>query len=149
MIDSILENARQIAIETQNQIGLTRRLLLKSNSDLFEKIIDRYDYINNLNTQIENACFTAISQIDANFSKQERVLIRATLFISIKLEELAGCCVNIIRKTRTLSEGGALPPTDFDGLLEVIHDSLPLILQVMAQRNLSDAVKICKRELMN
>ena len=59
-LESIEENFRFLALEVANQAKATATFLEAPTHSLFDKIVSRDDYIDNLKNIIENKCFSKI-----------------------------------------------------------------------------------------
>ena len=148
MIRTINENLMMMVIETENQVKLTYELIADFNTDLIEQIIVKDDYIDNLKTQIENACFSTLHQTEVEITKREVDRIRASHIICVNLERIADFCVNIVKQTRYLTELAFIHRYEFDPFFEEIDSAMADIAKVLEKGDLYGALKICKSEFV-
>jgi len=145
MIESTLENARLLVIETEGQVNITFNLLNEFNENLLEKIANKDDYIDQLKTTIENDCFSGIH--NQKVLQQENInLIRSIHIICVNLERIADFCVNIARQTHYLTSLTCLHEYDYQTMFSEIRKGLSLIIEVLEKRELSGALDICRIE---
>jgi len=142
----ILGNFKFLAIETENQINLTYGLLLDFNLEVLEKIGAKDDYIDNLKTTIENACFSRIATFKPSTNQEAINRIRAIHISSINLERIADFCVNITRQTRYLSSNAFLNQYDYKTMFKIIQESITSITRVYDENDLTGALHICRAE---
>ncbi len=143
---SILGNFKFLAIETENQIKLTHGLLSDFNLEVLEKIVSKDDYIDNLKTNIENACFARIATLKPSHHQETINKIRAIHIICINLERIADFCVNITRQTQYLSSKSFLQQYDYKTMFKIIQQSITSITRVYTDNDLTGALQICKAE---
>lgn len=142
----ILGNFKFLAIETENQIKLTHGLLLDFNLELLEKIGSKDDYIDNLKTTIENACFSRISELKPSSNQETINRVRAIHIICVNLERIADFCVNITRQTQYLANMAYLDGYDYKIMFKVILNAVSDITRVFENNDLTGALHICKAE---
>ncbi|SLM32647.1 conserved hypothetical protein [Desulfamplus magnetovallimortis] len=142
----ILGNFKFLAIETENQIKLTYGLLSDFNLEVLEKIGAKDDYIDNLKTTIENACFSRIATLKPSINQEIINRIRAVHIICVNLERIADFCVNITRQTRYLTSNAFLQQYDYKTMFTIIQKSLSSITRVYDDNDLTGALHICKAE---
>ncbi|SLM32854.1 conserved hypothetical protein [Desulfamplus magnetovallimortis] len=143
---NILANFKFLAIETENQIKLTRGLLSDFNLEVLEKIGAKDDYIDNLKTTVENACFSTIATLKPAGNQDAITRIRAIHIMCINLERIADFCVNITRQTRFLSSSECIQKYDYKTMFNVIQRSISTIMKVFDANDLNGALQICKAE---
>lgn len=145
-MEIIKDNFRFLVIEAEGQLKLTYGLLSQFDLRVMEKIAAKDDYIDNLKTTIENACFSTIHSAKQALGQNELNDIRALHVMAVNLERIADYCVNIGRQTRYLSDVGLLSRYDFKSMFMEIQKALAQISQVFAARELSGALAICRSE---
>jgi phosphate uptake regulator len=144
-VEGLDENFRFIAIEVGNQINATYEFLQNPTPTLYDKIISRDDYIDNLKNVIENKCFSRI-HFSRHSSQEEINVIRAAQIMCVNLERIADFCVNIARQMGYLRDHRFLNEFDYGHMFEEIQDATERILPGFHRRDLSDALAICRSE---
>ena len=143
---AIIGNFKLLAIETENQIKLTHGLLSDFNIDVLEKITAQDDYIDNLKTIVENACFSDIYNMKRSPDMAPLNRIRALHIICVNLERIADFCVNIARQTQYLTSKDFIQKYDYQTMFAEIQKSVSQITRVFDHGNLSQALEICRAE---
>ncbi|MGD9251215.1 MAG: PhoU domain-containing protein [Desulfobacterales bacterium] len=143
--ESLEENLKFLVLEVESQVTLTFRLLNDADPDLLEKVTAKDDYVDNLKTIIENACFSRLHG-SAGKGTDDIKIIRATQTIAVNLERIADFCVNIARQTEYLIEFTQLHQSNFQEMFALIQTSTKLILPALQKQDLSEALKICRSE---
>lgn len=144
-LDELRENFKFLLIEITGQIQTTRVLLKHPGSLSFKKMASRDDYIDNLKTIVENACFSRIHGGEA-IDQKEINLLRVIHTISVNLERIADFCVNIAQQLEYLSDLAFIQRFDSQTMLDIIETSVSKILNTFDGRQLSDALDICRSE---
>ena len=144
-LDELRENFKFLLIEITGQIQTTRALLKQPGSLSFKKMASRDDYIDNLKTIVENACFSRIHGGEA-IDQKEINLLRVIHTISINLERIADFCVNIVKQLEYLSDLAFIQRFDSQTMLDIIETSVSKIPSTLDGRQLSDALDICRSE---
>ncbi|MEW6260795.1 MAG: PhoU domain-containing protein [Thermodesulfobacteriota bacterium] len=144
-LDELRENLKFLWIEIVGLIQTTKALLDQPGSLFYKKMASRDDYIDNLKTIVENACFFRIHGGDA-VEREEINLLRSIHTISINLERIADFCVNIARQVEYLSDPIFVQRFEYKTLLEVIESETMKILPALDERDLSAALEVCRSE---
>ncbi len=144
-LPTIVDNARFLVTEVQEQVKLTCGLLNEIDRGLIEKIAAKDDYIDNLKTTVENLCFSRIHN-DKDADEDEANAVRSLHVICVNLERIADFCVNICRQTDYLADGTFIHDYDYQTMFTVIQEGLSRVIPVFGDRNLSGALDICKTE---
>jgi phosphate uptake regulator len=144
-LKTIIDNARFLVTEVQDQVKLTCGLLNDYNPDLLEKIASKDDYADNLKSTVEDLCFFRIHG-GGSVDTKEINDIRSLHIICVNLERIADYCVNIARQTHYLSDCAFIHDYDYQPMFTEIQTALSRISSVFASRNLSGALDICKAE---
>ncbi|GBC59631.1 hypothetical protein DENIS_0570 [Desulfonema ishimotonii] len=145
-MENIVENFRFLAIETENQVKLTYGLLSRFDEKLLDKIGSKDDYIDNLKTTVENACFSRIHSSTSHISPEKLNDIRAIHIICVNLERVADFCVNITRQLQYLSDPSFIQRYDYKTMFAEIQKGLSAITPVFDNRTLSGALDVCRVE---
>ncbi len=140
------ENFRFLILEVANQVDATRNFMRNNDEKLFEKIVSRDDYIDNLKAVIENVIFSTIHQ-DHSLDQKAINIIRAKNIICSNLERIADFCVNIVRQIGYIKNIYCLKQFDHEPFFDEVRKCFPLILPVLDNGNLTKALIICEAEL--
>ena len=143
--ESFEENLNFLVLEVESQVTLTFRLLSDSESSLIEKIAAKDDYVDNLKTIIENACFACLHGSGDDLC-EDVTTIRAAQAIAVNLERIADYCVNIARQTEYLIEFSQLHQSNFQEMFALIQEGLKAVLPALRDRDLAQALRICRTE---
>jgi len=146
-IDEIRENFKFLWIEISGQIVATAEILNHPSARTFNKICSRDDYIDNLKTTVENACFSRIHSTEP-LEKEEINTIRTIHIICVNLERIADFCVNIARQLEYLSEPNFIHRFDYHSMIQEIEHNVSNILPAFDDRKLSSALNICRSEYL-
>jgi phosphate uptake regulator len=139
------ENFKFISLEVANQIKATTRFLNSPSHELYDKIVSRDDYIDNLKNIVENNCFSKI-HTDKRISKKRIDEIRSIHIICVNLERIADFCVNIVRQVGYLSDPKFLHRFDYKSMMTEIRKSVSQILSSHDKQDLGGALSICRSE---
>ncbi len=134
-----------MVLEVKNQVYNTFDFLNSPEPDLYEKIINKDDYIDNLKNVIENKCFSKILPA-SGLLKQEINKIRAIHIITVNLERIGDFCVNITEQMKYLSNYKVLYGFNYEEMLTEIVQALASINSAMRKDDLSLALDICRSE---
>ncbi len=145
-MENILENFRFLVIETENQVKLTYGLLSDYRPKLLEKIDSKDDYIDNLKTTVENDCFSRMQSLGGAENLERRNQVRAIHIMAVNLERIADYCVNMGRQTHYLTSMDFLLRYDYKSMFAEIQRALSRISDVMENRDLAEALIICRSE---
>jgi phosphate uptake regulator/thiamine kinase-like enzyme len=143
--EGLEENLKFIALEVENQTRATVNFISQPSRKLYETIITKDDYIDNLKTIIENKCFSII-HTQKDLQKKDINRIRSIQTICVNLERIADFCVNIVRQMSYLEDYRMLKKYDYDAMMSEIQNALSKILPVLSQADLTGALMICKAE---
>ncbi|MCU0599768.1 MAG: phosphotransferase [Desulfobacterales bacterium] len=143
--EGLEENLKFIAIEVENQTRSTVSFINQPSRKLYESIITKDDYIDNLKTIIENKCFSII-HTNKELKKKDINRIRSIQTICVNLERIADFCVNIVRQMSYLEDYRILKKYDYDAMMSEIQNALSKVLPVLSQADLTGALVICKAE---
>jgi len=139
------ENFKFISLEVANQIKATTSFLSSPSHELYDKIVSRDDYIDNLKNIVENNCFSKI-HTDKRISKKRIDEIRSVHIMCVNLERIADFCVNIVGQVGYLSDPAFLHRFDYKSMLAEIKKSASQILPSHERQDLGGALSICRSE---
>jgi phosphate uptake regulator len=143
--EGLQENLKFITLEVENQTRSTIRFMEQPSRKLYETIIAKDDYIDNLKTVIENKCFSII-HTNPSLGKKDINRIRSIQTISVNLERIADFCVNIIRQMSYLEDYRVLKRYEYDPMMAEIRQALARVLPVLSKGDLTGALAVCKAE---
>lgn len=146
ILNDLDENFRFLILEVTNQVDVTRNFMRTNDKKLFEKIVSRDDYIDNLKAVIENVIFSKIHQ-EHSLDQKAINIIRAKNIICSNLERIADFCVNIVRQVGYIKKISCLENFDHEPFFDEVQKCFPLILPVLEEGNLTKALVICEAEL--
>jgi phosphate uptake regulator len=144
-LESIEENFRFLALEVVNQAKATASFLDAPSHALFDKIVSRDDYIDNLKNIIENKSFSKIHS-DAGITKRSIDHIRALHIIAVNLERIADFCVNVVKQMAYFSDPHFLKRFDHQAMMQEIVRGLTTIQAMGDKEDLSAALAVCRCE---
>jgi phosphate uptake regulator len=144
-IESLEENFRFLTIEATNLVEATLSFLDAPSRTLFERIISRDDYVDNLKNVIENTCFSKIHG-GADISGRMVDTIRSVQIMCANLERIADFCVNITRQVEHFADPRFLHRYDYRAMFTIIRDGLARIAPTRRGADLTGALEICKAE---
>jgi phosphate uptake regulator len=143
--EGLEENLKFIILEVENQVRSMADFMAHPTRGLYERIINKDDYIDNLKTIIENNCFSIIHS-DKSLRKKEVNRIRSIQTIGVNLERIADFCVNIARQMQYLTDIEFIQGYGYRPMIDEISDGLARILPVLRASDLTGALAICKTE---
>ncbi len=143
--EGIKENFKFIIIETRKQLNATLEFFESPDPSVYDKIYSRDDYIDNLKTIIENKCFARINTIK-NLPPDEINEIRAIQICCVNLERIADNFVNMIRQMGHLENQSFINQYHYKEQFKKIQEGLDRIDFVLEEKNMSDALAVCKIE---
>lgn len=143
--EGLEENLKFIILEVENQVRSMADFMVHPTRSLYERIINKDDYIDNLKTIIENNCFSIIHS-DKSLRKKEVNRIRSIQTIGVNLERIADFCVNIARQMQYLTDIEFIQGYGYRPMIREISEGLPRILPVLQASDLTGALAICKTE---
>ncbi len=143
-IKTIEENFRFLILEVQNQVRETLSFLEHPTPKVYDKIISKDDYIDNLKNIIENKCFSSLNTLNLDQDSINR--LRAIHVMAINLERIADYCVNIARQMGYLSSPKIIEILSYKEKMEDVYNAIGSIINVFDSRNLPGALAICRLE---
>ena len=143
--EGLEENLKFIILEVENQVRSMAEFMAHPTRRLYERIISKDDYIDNLKTIIENNCFSIIHS-DKSLRKKEVNRIRSIQTIGVNLERIADFCVNIARQMQYLSDIETIQNYGYRPMIDEIIEGLVRVLPVLRSSDLTGALAICKTE---
>ncbi|WP_022661572.1 PhoU domain-containing protein [Paucidesulfovibrio longus] len=139
------ENFRFIVLEVEKQVRATADFVSAPGRQLYNRIVSRDDYVDNLKTIIENKCYSRIHS-DKQLDSRQVNKIRSMQVMCVNLERIADYCVNIVRQVGYLQDTRQLDEYPSEELYALISASLAGILDAFRKEDMSAALAICKAE---
>ncbi len=145
-LELLENNFAFMLLQVVRQVTDVHKLLQhKKNRHLAEKILERDDSINNLNSAIEtqaNALLAAASS-PAKFLQD---YVHAVHTAAHNLESIADFCVDIAAQTKHFQSLKKLQKYHYRSALQIILKALHLVEKAFREKDLALAVKICTSE---
>ncbi|QAZ67223.1 PhoU domain-containing protein [Solidesulfovibrio carbinolicus] len=142
----IERNFKFLLVEIERQIAGTIEVLKHRDEKAIAKIEARDDYIDNLKSVIENACFATLHG-ETRPTAPEVARIRAFHIIGSNLERVGDHAVNVVRQTRHYDDPRCLLRYDYKPFFQEIQNALGWMPKAVLERDMAAALKICRCEL--
>jgi phosphate uptake regulator/aminoglycoside phosphotransferase (APT) family kinase protein len=144
-LEGLEENFRFLVLEVTSQMSDTRAFVAAPTHALYDKVVSRDDYIDNLKNIVEDKCYSRIHSA-RGLSKRDIDRIRGLQIISGNLERIADYCVNIAGQMRYLKDLSVLARQNPAPLFDIIEEALAHILEVRSRADVNGALGICRAE---
>ncbi len=145
ILEGIEENFRFMVLEVSKQVASTLNVVERPDQECIKRIESRDDYIDNLKSVIENACWGRIhGSTDRN--KRTLDLVRAANIININLERIADYAVNIVSQMQYLTEPAFIKRYDYRAPFVDVDKALGLVFQALTRQDVKLALRICRAE---
>lgn len=141
----IEQNLRFMLLELKKQLEATLQVLENPSEEAIQEIENRDDYLDNLKSVVENACFSQIHH-RPGLEKRKVDQLRALQTAAINLERLADHVVNIVRQTRHLAPTEFLARYDYQPFFDEIFTALTMVLPAFLEQDMAKAFRICVAE---
>ncbi|OLN29890.1 hypothetical protein DVDV_0887 [Desulfovibrio sp. DV] len=142
----IERNFKFLLVEIERQIEGTIAVLEHRDEKAIAKIEARDDYIDNLKSVIENACFATLHG-ETRPSAPEVARIRAFHIIGSNLERVGDHAVNVVRQTRHYDDPECVKRYAYKPFFQEIRNALAWMPKAVLERDMATALKICRCEL--
>ncbi|EFL51286.1 phosphate uptake regulator, PhoU [Solidesulfovibrio fructosivorans JJ]] len=139
-------NFKFLLVEVERQIEATLAVVERHDERAIAKIEARDDYIDNLKSVIENACFATLHG-GKRPSAAEVAYIRSFNIIGNNLERVGDHAVNIVRQTRHYDDPECIKRYDYKPFFDEVKHAFDWMPKAVLERNMSAALKICRCEL--
>lgn len=143
--DGLDENFNFLLTEAKRQVSRTCQYLSTFEDSLFDKIISKDDYIDNLKTTIENSCFSSLNRLEKE-NVEEINRVRATHVICINLERIADFSVNIANQVLFVRKRQIWESYDYPTMCRTIIEAMERIPFHLRDIDIGEALAICKSE---
>jgi len=142
----IEKNFQFLLVEVERQIEGTLAVVENHDEKGIAKVEARDDYIDNLKSVIENACFATLHG-ETRPSALEVAQIRAFHIIASNLERVGDHAVNVVRQTRHYDDPECIKRYPYKPFFDEIRHALAWIPAAVLGRDMATALKICRCEL--
>ncbi len=146
--EGLEENFTFLVAEVERQARATLSFLDAPSHELYDRIVGRDDYIDNLKTVIENKCYGHFHNVEPGrgLDKQAANRVRAIQVMTVNLERVADFFINILQQTNYLSDHAFIHGYTYREMFEEILACLGRILPALRQADISGALSVCKAE---
>jgi len=145
--EGLEENFTFLVAEVERQVRATLSFLDRPSHSLYDRIVGRDDYVDNLHAVIENKCYSHFHENGGqSLDKATANRVRAIQVITVNLERVADFCVNIVQQTNYLTDHDFLHSYNYVEMFEEIESCLGHIQPVFQSGNLADALTLCRAE---
>ena len=145
ILEGIEENFRFMVLEVSKQVSSALLVVERPDLERIKRIESRDDYIDNLKSVIENACWGRIhGSTDRN--KRTLDLVRAANIININLERIADYAVNIVSQMQYLTDPAFIHRYDYRAPFVDVDKALGLVFPALTRQDVRLALRICRAE---
>jgi phosphate uptake regulator len=142
----IERNFKFLLVEIERQIEGTIAVLEHRDEKAIAKIEARDDYLDNLKSVIENACFATLHG-ETRPTAPEVARIRAFHIIGSNLERVGDHAVNVVRQTRHFDDPQCIKRYPYKPFFKEITNALGWMPKAVLEHDMAAALKICRCEL--
>lgn len=146
--EGLEENFTFMVAEVERQVRATSSFLDAPSHALYDRIVGRDDYIDNLKTVIENKCYGHFHK-DIGPGGLDKALanrVRAIQVMCVNLERVADFCVNVVQQTNYLTDHAFLHGYSYKEMFTEIEACLARLLSTFQQADISGALSVCRAE---
>ncbi|MDR3641254.1 MAG: PhoU domain-containing protein [Humidesulfovibrio sp.] len=146
--EGLEENFTFMVAEVERQVRATLNFLESPSHSLYDHIVGRDDYIDNLKTVIENKCYGHFHESEAGrgLDKAKGNRVRAIQVMCVNLERLADFCVNVVQQTNYLTDHAFLSSYAYREMFTEIEACIARVLPAFQQGDISGALSVCRAE---
>jgi len=146
--EGLEENLTFMVAEVERQVRATLNFLDQPSHSLYDHIVGRDDYIDNLKTVIENKCYGHFHETEAGraLDKTTANRVRAIQVICVNLERVADYCVNVVQQTNYLTDHAFLSSYAYREMFTEIETCISRVLPAFQQADISGALAVCRAE---
>lgn len=136
------ENFRFMIMEVRRHVVRTQGLLERPES-VYEPVVSRDEYVDNLRTVIHAKCFALVGEVE---DKWELGRLEAIDRIATELERIADFCESILDQIGYVEPLALLRERDYSSYFDEILGGIDLIEAAMEDREVKTALRICRAE---
>jgi len=146
--EGLEENFTFMVAEVERQARATLNFLDTPSHSLYDHIVGRDDYIDNLKTVIENKCYGHFHKNEEGrgLDKARSNRVRAIQVMCVNMERVADFCVNIVQQTNYLTDHAFLHSYAYREMFVEIEACLARVLPAFQQADISGALSVCRSE---
>jgi phosphate uptake regulator len=144
--ETVDENLRFLIVEVLKQVERTRAYFNKPTQRLFDSLLARDDYIDNLKSLIQRKVLRYAVDADSGHNKAHVHLLNSVDVATINLERIADFCVNVVDQLGYIQNPKVLEKVDFTPFFEQVTGGLSLIEHALFDRDIQEATAICRAE---
>lgn len=145
ILEGIEENFRFMVLEVSKQVASALQAVERPDPERIKRIESRDDYIDNLKSVIENACWGRIHG-SRDTTKRTLDLVRAANIININLERIADYAVNIVSQVQYLTDPAFIRRYDYRDPFVDVDKALGLVFPALTRQDVGLALRICRAE---
>lgn len=142
----IEKNFQFLLLEVERQMEGTLAIVEKRDELAIAKIEARDDYIDNLKSVVENACFATL-HAEKRPNAPDVARIRALNIIGNNLERVGDHAVNVVRQTRHYDDPACIKRYAYLPFFAEIRQALAWTPKAVLERDMTAALRICRSEL--
>ena len=139
----VWDNLDLLVMEVRTLVGEVHELVVGTSQE-YDKPYSREDYIDNLETTVDNEVFEAIRV--GSVTAGQVNLLRAVQAIASNLERIADFAINIIAQLQYFKDPRFIDNFAVDPFFEIISDTLGSVEQALIDRDMKAALTICRAE---
>jgi len=146
--EGLEENFTFMVAEVERQVRATLNFLDAPSHSLYDHIVGRDDYIDNLKTVIENKCYGHFHEHETGRVLDKTVghRVRAIQVMCVNLERVADFCVNVVQQTNYLTDHAFLSSYAYREMFTEIESCIGRIMPGFQQADISGALSVCRTE---
>ncbi|MGD9608373.1 MAG: PhoU domain-containing protein [Desulfovibrionaceae bacterium] len=145
ILEGIEENFRFMVLEVSKQVASALLVVERPDPERVRRIESRDDYIDNLKSVIENACWGRIHGA-RDTSKRTLDIVRAANIVNINLERIADYAVNIVSQVRYLTDPNFIRRYDYRDPFIDVDQALGLVYPALTRQDVGLGLRICRAE---
>ncbi len=142
---SIDQNLRFLILEVSRQVERTQAFLDRPSERGRRAILDRDDYIDRLRTIIQRSCFETVRELE-EADRLEMQALQAADAIASNLERIADFCESVVGQFAHLRHPELLTDAHVGDCLGSMCEALALVEPALEQRDIAEALRICRVE---
>ena len=146
--EGLEENFTFMVAEVERQVRATASFLDEPSHTLYDHIVGRDDYIDNLKTVIENKCYGHFHENPDGRGLDKKLgnRVRALQVMCVNLERVADFCVNVVQQTNYLTDHTFLHTYSYREMFTEIEGCLAKVLPTFQHQDIAGALAVCRAE---
>jgi len=145
ILEGIEENLRFMVLEVSKQVSSALSVVERPDPARVRRIESRDDYIDNLKSVIENACW---GRIHGSRETNKRMLdvVRAANIVNTNLERIADYAVNIVSQVQYLTDPNFIRRYEYRDPFIDVDQALGLAYPALTRQDVRLGLRICRSE---